>query len=124
MTMHLWEAGHSYFCNEGSYEGSDNSERFASWEEFAAEYIDDATDFDYNLLFRWDWHFLDDADTEPGADPSYRTGILKLFWVAQRKGLYRYTLVSVCAADEPAVRAWLQRPFEHLLALWAPLEMS
>jgi hypothetical protein len=123
--MKLWEAEHSYYCSETNYFSNDCEEHFMSWSEFAAEYA--SVVLDWNLLFRWDWEVPSDDIGEPlpmNPDPYYRDCTLHLFWIGQRKGLFRSTTVSVCAADEPAVREWLRKPFEHLKALWAPLEES
>ncbi len=119
----LWEAKHAYYCNEGNYfaSGGDRvSAKYQTWADFVAEEGD--SDMDYNLLFRWDWSERNDSD-EPtfNGDVYYRNGRLLLFWMGQRKGLYRWSEVSVCRADEPAVRAWLQPRFDYLMALWSPL---
>jgi len=50
-----------------------------------------------------------------------RNGTLLLFWMGQRKGLYFWSEVSVCRADEANVRAFLQTRFDHLMRLWAPI---
>ena len=123
---HLWEVDHSYYCNEANYfvGGNDHHkvcDEHKRWSDFIAEYAD--ADFDMNLVFRWDWV---EEDPETGestykGDDNYRNGILKIFWMGQRKGLYRFSLVEVCRADEPAVIAFLRPRWEHLRELWAPL---
>lgn len=117
---HLWEVDHAYYCNLGNYFSNDCGSEFRSWAEFMSAEGD--ADKDYNLLFRWDWE-LDEGSAYPD-DPNYRGGTLSLFYMGQRKGLYRFVTVSVCKADEPAVRAWLQARFDYLVALWAPLTVS
>lgn len=114
---HLWEVDHSYYCNRGNYYAPD---RYRSWAEFIAEYAD--ADFDLNLVFRWDW--LEGPDwglPEFNGDANYRNGLLLVFWMGQRKGLYHWSEVEVCRADEPAVVEFLRPRMQHLLGLWEPL---
>jgi len=81
------------------------------------------SDMDYNLLFRFDWIEQDDDCNETfNGDVNYRNGKLKLFWLGQRKGLYRWSIVEVCRADEPAVIEFLKPRFEYLKSLWEPLK--
>ena len=120
----LWEEPHPYYCNLGNYfSGGTVESQYKSWAEFIESEGD--ADFDMNLVFRWDWlAVVYDGDTDaykPGPDPNYRDGELRIFWVAQRKGFYRYTMVQVCAADEPTIHAWLQERLDYLMHLWAPL---
>lgn len=120
---HLWEQNHSYYCNEGNYFTSESVESaYDSWDDFFEENGD--SDFDMNLLFRWDWEETDEETGEPTfrGDTSERNGTLKLFWIGQRKGLYRYSLVKVCRDDEPKVISFLKERFNHLVNLWSPLK--
>jgi hypothetical protein len=124
-TKHLWEVEHAYYCNEGNYYARESVESsYRSWADFLAENGD--ADMDYNLLFRWDWQERDDETGEPNfnGDVNYRNGTLLLFWLGQRKGLYRYSTVSVCRADEPAVLDYLRPRWEHLRSLWEPVSAS
>jgi hypothetical protein len=115
---HLWEVDHPYYCNEGNHFARESVEStYRSWAAFLSEEGD--CDMDYNLLFRWDW--TEDDDRPHTGDDYYRNGQLKLFWMGQRKGLYRYSIVEVCRADEPAVIEWLRPRLAHLLSLWEPL---
>lgn len=121
MSEHLWEAKHPYYCNQGNHFDNDCGSEFKSFAEFLAEY--EEADMDYNLVFRWDWHEGEDYGAgEFNGDVNYRNGHLLIFWMGQRKGLYLYTKVDVCRADEPAVRAFLEPRFAHLLKLWTPLD--
>jgi hypothetical protein len=120
----LWEAKHSYYCNEGNYYTAESvCSEFKNWKAFLAEFGD--SDMDMNLLFRWDWDETDQESGDPTytGDDYYRNGVLKLFWMGQRKGRYSYSTVEVCRADEPAVIAFLRPRLAHLAALWAPLAM-
>lgn len=123
--MELWEADHSYYCNEGNYYAPGRDQpvaRYKNWAEFLAEEGD--SDLDYNLLFRWDWRESEDwgHGTEFNGDENYRNGVLLLFWMGQSKGLYRWTEIEVCRADGPAVRQFLQARFDHLKKLWEPVQ--
>jgi hypothetical protein len=125
MMMHLWEAKHPYYCNEGNYFSNDDSlaSHFKSWKDFLIEEGD--SDMDYNLIFRFDWSEIDDNDDFTfNGDVNYRNGILKLFYMGQRKGLYRWVTVEVCRSDEPDVITFLQSRWEHMRRLWEPLSTS
>lgn len=121
---HLWEVDHAYYCSESNYYSAERHATYGSWAEFADS--EGENDMDLNLVFRWDWTLPWDDDTNTyslvaNPDPYYRDGKLWVFWMGQRKGLFRATETDVCAADEPAVRAWLQARLNHLATLWEPL---
>lgn len=119
---HLWEVKHSYYCNEGNYFSRESCESYyKSFADFLEEYGD--CDMDYNLLFRWDWDEQDDetGDQTFNGDVNYRNGKLKLFWMGQRKGLYQWSIVEVCRADEPVIIEFLKPRMKHLFSLWYPL---
>jgi len=120
---HLWEVDHPYYCNEGNYFASSQEcgDEFKSFADFLSEHGD--SDFDLNLVFRWDWSEQDENTGEPNynGDDNYRNGKLKIFWMGQRKGLYRWSIVEVCRADEPAVIAFLKPRWEHMKLLWEPI---
>lgn len=119
--MHLWEVDHPYYCSESNYYAQESvCDEHKSWASFEAANKD--ADMDLNLVFRWDWREGEDWDL--GAftgDVNYRNGRLLIFWMGQRKGLYRYSMVEVCRADEPAVIAFLRPRWEHMRRLWDPL---
>lgn len=56
-------------------------------------------------------------------DDHYRNGKLFIFWMGQRKGLYRWSEIEICRADEPAARKWLEARFKHMLKLWEPFHV-
>lgn len=117
---HLWECDHAYYCNLGNYFSNDCEEEYECWEDFATEYVD--ADFDYNLLFRFDWREGEGWELPNfSGDENARDARLYLFWMGQRKGVYRYTEVKVCRADEPEVLKFLQLRLDHLMRLWEPL---
>ena len=121
---HLWEVEHPYYCSEGNYYAPGTDQPTAQYKTFAA-FLDDEgdADMDMNLLFRFDWRESEEwgHGTPFNGDPYYRNGVLLLFWMGQRKGLYRWTEIEVCRADEPAVIEFLRPRFAHLLRLWEPL---
>ncbi len=128
MSQHLWEIDHPYYCSESNYFSNDCYNEYGSWESFV-EYEGDS-DFDMNLVFRWDWkaHDLSADDTvEARREYADRFGdrdhawTLSVFWMGQRKGIFRVTEIKVCKADEPAVREWLSLRAQHMRTLWEPL---
>jgi hypothetical protein len=113
--MHLWEIEHPYYCNEGNYYAPGNdqpTEAHESWEAFVAEEGD--SDMDMNLVFRWDWRKADPDEERWGNE----TDVLLIFFMGQRKGLYRWVEIQVTDADEPAVKKWLKARWQHLTLLW------
>lgn len=115
MNKHLWEIDHPYYCNEGNYFTSTCvHDEHKTWADFYSAYSN--ADFDLNLLFRFDW--TEDEDAPFNGDKYYRNGILKIFWMGQRKGIYRYSTVEVCRADEPAVIEFLKPRWDHMRHLW------
>lgn len=112
---HLWEIEHPYYCNLNNYFDNGCGNTYESWADFVAEEGD--SDPDYNLLFRFDWREADPECEHWGNEREE----LQLFWMGQRKGLYRFTQVNVTKADEPAVREWLQGRLNYLMKLWEPL---
>lgn len=119
--MKLWESKHAYYAQEGNYFSNDCHTEFKRWQDFLAE--EGESDLDYNLVYRWDWDESDDtgeSSTFTG-DDYYRNGTLRIYFMGQRNARCRSVFVSVCRADEPAVRAWLQPRLDHLAALWAPM---
>lgn len=80
------------------------------------------SDMDYNFLIRWDWS-EDDGHGYTGDDYD-RNGILKMFWIGQRKGLYMWTTVEVCRADESDVREFLQTRWDYMKRMWEPFSLG
>lgn len=119
---HLWDVKHRYYCNLGNYFSNDCGYKYKSWAAFIKAEGD--SDFDMNLLFRWDWIEQDGESGEPNfnGDVYYRNGEFRIFWIGQRKGLYRYTTIEVCRADEEEVIKFLRPRFKHLKSLWEPLK--
>jgi hypothetical protein len=120
--QHLWEVYHAYYCNLGNYYSNDCGGHFKSFASFIEAEGD--ADLDMNLVFRWDWREGEDWGAGPyTGDNNYRNGRLEVFFLGQRKGVYRYATVEVCRADEANVRAYLAPRLAHLMGLWAPLTL-
>lgn len=130
MAKHLWEIDHPYYCNHGNYYASqDPTTHYRSWAAFHDEWND--ADKDYNLVFRWDWKEGEDHDLPKfNGDVNYRNGLLCVYFMGQRKGLYQWMTVDVCRADEPAIRKYLEPQWEYMRGLWegisdaAPAEVA
>lgn len=118
ISKHLWEIDHPYYCSDTNYFSNDCYQKWDSFDTFFKEENDG--DFDYNLLFRWDWN-LDDDKINPLEKPFEMTGDLKIFWMGQRKGLFRSSIIRVCADDEQKVIEFLKPRWEHMRKLWEPL---
>lgn len=119
----LWEVTHEYYCEETNWFSNDTKMHFECWEDFFEETKEE--DPDLNLLFRFDWHEGDDYDLpDYSGDNKQRCAKLRLFYMNQRKGMFRSVSVDVCRNDEPAVKAWLQPRFEHMMKLWEPLTLA
>lgn len=117
---HLWDVDHDYYCNDGNYYANDTHAIYETWAEFIEAEGD--ADMDYNLVFRWDWREGD--GWELGAyngDDYYRHARLCVYFMGQRKGLFRSAEVKVCRADEAAIIAYLKPRWENLKEMWEPL---
>ena len=121
--MNLWEIDHPYYCNQANYYahgGDQPMESYKSWSEFIGAEGD--ADLDMNLVFRWDWRHGEDYELPPyRGDDNYRDGKMLIFFMGQRKGLYRSAEVEVCRNDEAAVLEYLKPRWQHLVDLWAPV---
>jgi hypothetical protein len=111
---HLWEADHSYYCSERNYFSNECHKELESWSDFVEEEGD--ADFDMNLVFRWDWR-------RAGPDWELEHDVLMVFFVGQRKGLFRSVAVRVREEDETDIRAWLYKRYQHLVKLWEPFNL-
>lgn len=116
---HLWEVHHAYYCNNGNYFNNDCGHEYKSWHEFLDEMGD--ADMNYNLLFRWDWEEGEDHGlAEYNGDDNYRHAKFNLYFMGQRKGLFTYSIVDVCRADEPAILEYLAPRWRYINSLWEP----
>jgi len=126
--LRLWDVNHPYYCCESNYFASGDDKEacychYPRWQDFIDEQGNN--DLDLNLVFRFDW----EAPHEKGdpekpivwqGDEYYRDSVLKLFFMGQRKGYYRWVTIDVCRADEPNIREWLQIRWDHMRKLWEP----
>ena len=137
MSKHLWEVNHPYYCSESNYyaNGFQNREiqqSFSDFDEFLDEWGD--ADFDYNLLFRWDWEEISQSDYDDlmedececdivpfTGDETQKTGKLKLFFMHQRKGYFIPIVVLVSRSEEQRIREYLQVRYNYFKTLWEPL---
>lgn len=112
---HLWEIQHPYYCNDGNYYAPGHSqpfERYESWARFVED--EGGSDLDTNLVFRWDWRKADSTDEHWGN----KKDELLIYFMGQRKGLYRWVEIEINDSDEPAVKEWLAERWQHLVLLW------
>lgn len=117
---HLWEVKHDYYCTRGCYYiGRDRIDEvhceYDSFDAFLADWND--ADFDYNLLFRFDWR-------QAGPDWELETDQLRLYFFQQRKAKPNSVYVVVKKEEEDKVKQYLLPRLQHLLKLWAPLASS
>ncbi|BCH33161.1 hypothetical protein MesoLjLc_50910 [Mesorhizobium sp. L-8-10] len=118
-TKHLWEVDHPYYMNEGNYFEAGQHTRWLSWQDFEREFKD--SDLDYNWFVRWDW--LEGEDSGGGTyngDDYYRHAVFMLQMIGQRKAYLCSHEIAVCRADEPTVRAFLQKRWEYMQQMWEP----
>ena len=123
--MHLWEAQHPYYASDLEYHTRPaEHERVDSWKEFCEAFGD--SDFDYNLVFRWDWKLFDPSnyEGEEMPPPEQRRDELWIYFVMQRRGFFWPVRAYVTKADEPDVHAWLARRGAHLSRVWTPLAVA
>lgn len=115
----LWEVKHPYYINEGNYFKAGCHEKWATWQLFEAEWSD--ANLDYNWFVAWDW--LEGEDNGAGeytGDDYYRNGRLVLQCIGRRKSYLGSHEVSVCRADEPKVREFLQTRWIYMRDMWSP----
>ncbi len=110
---HLWEIEHPYYCSSTNYYSNDTFRQHESWADFYEDEMD--SDMDLNLVFRWDWNL-------PTEDNDFYLYTLKIFFMGQRKGLFRCAAIKAQPEDEEAVKLWLQPRWEHLKKLWEPFD--
>jgi hypothetical protein len=112
---HLWEVEHPYYCNLGNYfcQNADVESIYDSWDDFEADAKDE--DLDMNLIFRFDWQLAND-------DTGLEYEQLHLVSMGQRKGIYRWVVIRINRKDEPKVKKFLKKRWEHLKKLWTPFE--
>ena len=109
---HLWEVEHPYYCSESNWYSGEAYVRYESWASFIENCGD--LDTDLTLVFRLDWR-VDGFN-------SHGPYCLSLFVMLQRKGLFRpIEVYGVTPEDEPAIREWLEKHWDKIGEMWAPI---
>lgn len=117
---HLWEVEHSYYCAESNFYSNEPYTKHDTWHSFVSAFAE--SDLDMNMVFRFDWREHKDDGAAPfNGDIYYRNGVLQMFFVFQRKGIFACHEISVCRADEPAVIEFLRPRWEYMRELWQPV---
>lgn len=125
--MKLQATEHSYYCSESNhYVGNQHGENFGrceydTWADFQEEWLDSdgvSIDMDYNLCFRYDIKQRRNLDTdEPIAEFE-----LWLFFMLQRKGIYRPVLIKhIEEKDMPGIKGFLEKQWEYMKYQWNEL---
>ena len=112
---HLWQVDHPYYCADGCYYTSDAKAHTThdGWASFLKEFKD--ADVNLNLVWRWDWRI----DEEDGSHS------LAIFMMHQRKAQpHSHQIENVRPEDEPSVRAFLDKHWRTIQAIWAPLTVD
>jgi len=112
----IFDVEHEYHCNDCNYFSGDTHAKHDSLDAFLEEEGD--ADIDYNLVFRWDIVAAYDIETDD-YHPTNRE--LFVYFMGQRKGLFRVASCPVEREDEPRIRAYLLPRMRHLFKLWEPL---
>ena|ERR1700685_2236563 len=123
---HLWEIDHPYFCCDNNYYCYyDETENYESWEDFIEEKwgLNPSTrdeDHDLNLIFRWDWNINhDDYDEDNPNDSKFDDSHeLKLYYMTQRKGIFRTVIIKVRKENEKDIIEFLKPRWEKMKELW------
>ena len=111
----LWDVDHPYYCAENNFFSNDYVTEYESWDDFYSS--EGHADQDMNCVFRWDWDTYNPADDDEEGDIE---NTLKLFYMLQRKGIFRIVLVKVQREDEPKIKEWLKLQYEYMQKLWEP----
>ncbi|WP_024294983.1 hypothetical protein [Lacrimispora indolis] len=125
--MKLQATEHSYYCSESNhYVGNQHGENFGrceydTWADFQEEWLDSdgvSIDIDYNLCFRFDIEQKHNPDTdEPIAEFE-----LWLFFMLQRKGIYRPVWIKhIDEKDMPGIKGFLEKQWHYIQYQWNEL---
>ena len=125
--MKLQATEHSYYCSESNhYVGNQHGENFGrceydTWADFKEEWLDSdgmSIDMDYNLCFRFDIKQKHNPDTdEPIEDFE-----LWLFFMLQRKGIYRPAWIKhIEEKDMPGIKGFLEKQRNYIQYQWNEL---
>ncbi len=119
--MDLKETNHSYYCSESNYyiNGYSNYGRseYDTWDDFEVDWClcDGRLDDDYNHVFRFDITKKLGEDDEPTGEFQ-----LWLFFILQRKGIYRPVWIkNIKQEDMPDIEQFLRLRWEYLKNQWS-----
>lgn len=120
MNKHLWEIDHPYYCKIENYFSNDSVSHHDTWDSFHE--CEDDEDMDLNLIFRWDWE-IDHEDFDDEIDDSNdekfdNNHVLKLFYMTQRKGIFRTVIIKVKKEDEEKIKKFLKPRWRKMKKLW------
>ena len=117
--LELKETDHSYYCSESNYyvSGRDGQNfgrcEYPTWDDFKEDWLMTGPvdlDDDYNHLFRFD---ICENEEKSGFK-------MWLFFILQRKGIYRPVLVhSITTEDIPEIEEFLRKRWEYMKGQWS-----
>lgn len=125
--MELKETKHNYYCSENNfYVGNHNGENYGrseydNWKSFKEEWLNDdcSIDCDYNLCFRYDIYQNRNHETDELTD-GYQ---LWLFFVLQRKGIYRPVFIkNLEEKDMEELKIFLKQQWDYTKEQWIELQ--
>lgn len=122
--LEIKETNHSYYCSESNYyvDGYNNFGRnnYEDFKTFLNDWcLNDGTiDWDYNLCFRYDIHQKQTGETVDGFE-------LWLFFILQRKGIYRPVHIeNITQDDMPVLETLLKSQWEYIKAQWSEIRIA
>jgi len=123
--MDLKPTNHSYYCSDTNfYVGiNENFGRsdYQTWQEFKELWLNEdfSIDHDYNHCFRFD---IKPTFTENSHDPSTQEYSLHLYFLLQRKGIFKPVWIkSVYEKDMPEVERFLKGCWDYLQHQWSEI---
>lgn len=125
--MKLQATEHSYYCSESNhYVGNQHGENFGrceydTWPDFQEEWLYSdgvSIDIDYNLCFRFDIT----QKRNPETDEPIEDFELWLFFMLQRKGIYRPVWIKhIEEKDMPGIKGFLEKQWNYIQYQWNEL---
>lgn len=122
--MKLKATDHRYYSSGSNYyvNGYNNFGRcdYDTWEDFKDDWLDNDgnIDDDYNHVFRFD--IIQNRDEE--ADELIEGYQLWLFFILQRKGIYRPVWIkNIEEKDMEEIKSFLENRWEYLKEQWVEL---
>lgn len=123
--MELKATNHSYYSSDsnfyvGNYKGENYGRcEYDSWKDFEDSWLlnDGTLDDDYNHVFRFDIKNKEDEEGE-----KVEGFELWLFFVLQRKGIYRPVYIkTITAEDMTKIEKFLRARWEYMQHQWSEL---